>query len=49
MNAARVFASYLRSTEMPLGNQQLAASCQSLIMLVDFMRDVVAFYPAWGT
>lgn len=49
MNAGRVFASYLRSTEMSLGSQQLAASCQSLITLVDFMRDVTAFYPAWGT
>lgn len=48
INAARVFASYLRLREATCNTQTLAICCESLAVLVDFMCEVTGLYPAWG-
>lgn len=48
MNATRVFASYLRSSEAKKGSQKLAVCCKSLTVLVDYLFEATRLYPDWG-
>lgn len=48
MNAARVLATYLQSEQTRSSEQRLASCCNGLIVLIDFMLEVMVFYPKWG-
>ena len=47
-NAARVFASYLHSSELKCSSHEVAICCESLEILSDYALDIVRLYPCWG-